>query len=87
MTAKGDDQSIASAMLSAIQQHFFDNNAINTGWVLVSEWLEPEGEYSVVTLTDMQSPPWRQVGLLAKASFDLESELAQPSSEDEEDEG
>ena len=85
MTAKGDEQSIAAAMLSAIQQHFFDNNAINTGWVLVSEWLEPEGDYSVVTLTDMQSPPWRQVGLLTKAQVDLESELAHTSSDEDED--
>lgn len=85
MSAGDDEVSVAESMLAAIQQHFFENNAMNTGWVLVSEWIEPAGDYSVVILTDMESPPWRQLGLLAKASADLKSELANKS-DDYEDE-
>jgi hypothetical protein len=73
------------AMVSAIRTEMFPEGALCTSWVLATEWMSADSEYYVIVLTDDQSPPWRHVGLLAKASADLDEQLATEEMEDEDE--
>lgn len=53
----------------------FDQPAICTGWVLVSEWFGGKNEYWVQSLHDDQSPPWRHTGMLDYAQNRLTEEV------------
>lgn len=71
------------AMLFHIQKEMFPDGALNTCWVLTTEWITPDGDYYVVNLTDQQSPPWHHVGLLNKALSDFDYELIEAEDEDD----
>lgn len=74
------------AMVDAIRREMFPEGAMCTSWVLATEWMSMDSEYYVIVLTDDNSPPWRHVGLLAKASADLDEQLLTEEMDEEEDE-
>jgi hypothetical protein len=76
-----NEKTPVDAMLGHIQTNMFPEGAIPTAWVLVSEWIDLNGEYYALTLTDDKAPPWHHVGLLAKSQVELDDYLA-----DEDDE-
>jgi len=69
------------SMLGHIQAEMFPEGAIATAWVLSTEWIDLNGEYYALTLTDDTAPPWHHVGLLAKSQLELDDYLV------DEDEG
>lgn len=53
----------------------FEQPAICTGWVLVTEWFGGTNEYWVMSLHDDQSPPWRHTGMLDYSQNRLKEEV------------
>lgn len=53
----------------------FEQPAICTGWVLVTEWFGGKNEFWVMALHDDQSPPWRHTGMLDYAQGRLTEEI------------
>jgi hypothetical protein len=64
-----------SEMLHQVQQQIFPEGALCTAWVLSTEWMSLDGEWYTFTLTDDSSPVWRHLGLLAKSTMELDSEM------------
>jgi hypothetical protein len=58
-SAKPIEDAIAELGRAAFQQP-----ALCTGWVLVSEWFGGENEYWIMAIHDENSPPWRHSGML-----------------------
>lgn len=90
MTDKSQDEAPKAptpveAMVSSIRNELFPEGAICTSWVLATEWMSLDSEYYVIVLTDEDSPPWRHVGLLAKASADLDEQLNDTEDEEEDE--
>jgi len=62
-----DEQSKPSLIddaLAEIGRIAFNEPAICTGWVLVSEWFNGSKDYWTLTLVDDEQPEWRHMGLL-----------------------
>lgn len=53
----------------------FEQPAICTSWVLVTEWFGGKDEYWVMSLHDEQSPPWRHSGMLDYAQTRVQEEI------------
>lgn len=70
-------------MLVAMSRQAFPEGAMCTGWVIVSEWVDADGQFWTFTGTDDRNPPWRHLGLLA---YCLEAaDYADSGDEDEDD--
>ncbi len=67
-------------VLAEIQKGAFEGEAICTGWVIVSEWMDADGEYWTHVSRDDRNPPWRHQGLLA---YVLDEEITVDEDEDE----
>lgn len=68
-------------VLQQIAKNYIDaNGAMCTSFILTSEWMNSEGQYYILTVTDDESPPWRHEGLLHYA-------IANEIYEQEEEEG
>lgn len=52
------------SLLRAVSQAVFPEGALCTGWVLVSEWVDVDGEHWTYTARDDNNPVWRHEGLL-----------------------
>lgn len=46
----------------------FPDGAILTSWVLITEWMDSDGEWWCHVATDDQAPIWRHHGLVAYAA-------------------
>lgn len=54
--------------LAEVGQVAFEESAICTGWVLVSEWMgQGIKDYWTLTLADTENPDWRHLGLVHHA--------------------
>lgn len=53
----------------------FQEPAICTGWVLVTEWFGGNNEYWIMSLHDESSPPWRHSGMLDYAMNRITEEV------------
>lgn len=63
-----DKPSLIDNALAEIAQIAFQDPAICTGWVLVSEWMgEGKKDYWTLTLADTDNPDWRHKGLIHHA--------------------
>lgn len=52
-------------MLVGIGRNTFPEGAICTGWVIVSEWMDADGQYWTFCAVDDRNPPWRHKGLIS----------------------
>lgn len=76
-------QTPVDTMLSQIQKHLFPDGAMATAWVLATEWIDVNGEYFTVTLTDEKAPAWHHSGLLTKAQMELDNFMVEEDVEEE----
>jgi hypothetical protein len=53
-----------------------------TGWVIVSEWMDAEGQYWTYIGADERNPPWRHYGLM---SWVLSGGAVGPDEEDDDE--
>ena len=60
----------------------FPEGAICTGWVIVSEWMDAEGQFWTYTAVDDRNPPWRHQGLL---NYVLEAGSYDPDDDEDDD--
>jgi hypothetical protein len=68
MSEENKKPSLIDDALAEIGRIAFQDPAICTGWVLVSEWMgEGEKEYWTLTLADDDNPDWRHKGLVHHA--------------------
>jgi hypothetical protein len=51
-------------LLDAIRRVVFPEGALCTGWVLVTEWVDLDGQHWTYTAKDSNNPIWRHEGLL-----------------------
>lgn len=79
-SAKPIEDAIAELGRAAFQQP-----AICTGWVLVSEWFGGENEYWIMAIHDENSPPWRHSGMLDYAINRVADEIDTYLGENDED--
>ena len=66
-------------MLVGIGRNTFPEGAMCTGWVIVSEWMDADGQYWTFCAVDDRNPPWRHKGLI---SYVLEREAYDYDSDD-----
>jgi hypothetical protein len=59
-----------SDLLGAMGDAIFPEGAMNTAWVLVSEWMDAEGNYWTHSAKDSRNPIWRHTGLVQHALDD-----------------
>lgn len=52
-------------VLHAMGKGVFPEGAMCTGWVIVSEWMDAEGEFWTYVGADDRNPPWRHYGLMS----------------------
>ena len=50
------------------------NGALNTSWILITEWMDSEGNFWFSTHMEPQQPVWRVSGMLDHAKNRLEAE-------------
>jgi len=70
-------------VLAEIRKNAFKGGALCTGWIVISEWLDADGDYWTHVERDDRNPPWRHQGLLQHALD--EEELDDDEWEDDED--
>lgn len=51
-------------VLAAVRAVVFPEGALCTSWVIVTEWVDLDGNYWTYVAKDDQQPPWRHTGLL-----------------------
>lgn len=79
-----DSREDVKNFLQQLSKDFVDvDGAMNTSFVLVSEWVNSSGEYVILTITDEGSPAWRHEGLLNYAIANEIYETAEDESEDD----
>ena len=61
-------QSPIDRVLSHVTEGVIDGPALCTGWVLISEWMDENGDYYTHVATDSHNPPWRHHGLVTYAA-------------------
>lgn len=69
-------------LLVSMSKQTFPEGAMCTSWVIVSEWMDADGEYWTFVGSDDRSPPWRHTGLLSWA-LDGSDTLTAADEEDE----
>jgi len=52
-------------LLVAMSKDTFPEGAMCTGWVIVSEWMDADGQFWTYVGADDRNPPWRHLGLLS----------------------
>jgi hypothetical protein len=78
MNNEDGQESIPQPIEDAIAQMgrlAFEQPAICTGWVLVTEWFGGKNEFWVMSLHDDQSPPWRHSGMMDYAQTRIKEEI------------
>ena len=51
-------------LLVGMSKDAFPEGAMCTGWVIVSEWMDADGQFWTFTGADDRNPPWRHLGLI-----------------------
>jgi hypothetical protein len=90
MSQTNDEQKKASPKpledaIAELGRAAFEQPAICTSWVLVSEWFGGNDEYWIVTLHDDSTPPWRHSGMLDYAVNHVSQEIDEYLGLDDED--
>lgn len=71
-----DRDAITELINLTLKQHIDDKGALCTSFVVITEWIDSNGEYYTLTVKDDDSPPWRHEGLvhyaLANEIYDSE---------------
>lgn len=67
-------------VIQALGRRVWPDGAILTSWVLISEWMDHDGEWWVHVATDDQAPVWRHQGIIAYAA---EHDLCQDDDDDD----
>ena len=62
--SKEYNQEILDLLNKISKSYVHQDGAFCTSYVIVSEWMAADGQFSSMTLTDEQSPGWRHEGLL-----------------------
>jgi hypothetical protein len=62
--SKEYNQNILDLLNELSKSYINKEGAFCTSYVIVSEWMSADGQFSLMTLTDEQSPGWRHEGLL-----------------------
>lgn len=52
-------------VLVAMAKDTFPEGAMCTGWVIVSEWMDADGQFWTYVGSDDRNPPWRHLGMLS----------------------
>lgn len=73
-------------LLVAMSKQTFPEGAMCTGWVIVSEWMDADGQFWTYVGADDRNPPWRHLGLLTWA-MDSESYSAHEYADNDDDDG
>ena len=69
-------------VLHSMGKDVFPEGAMCTGWVIVSEWMDAEGDFWTYVGRDDRNPPWRHHGLM---SWALEGGECGPRDRDDDD--
>lgn len=59
-----DRNAVINLINQTIKKHIDDKGAMCTSYILITEWVDSNGEYSSLTVTDEESPAWRHEGLI-----------------------
>jgi len=69
--------------IAELGRALFDEPAICTAWVLVTEWFGANNEYWIMAVHDDATPPWRHTGMLDYAHNRITEEVDSYLGEDE----
>ena len=87
--AKPDAKPIEDA-IAELGRVAFQQPAICTGWVLVSEWFGGNNEFWIMAIHDDNSPPWRHSGMLdyaiGRIGDEIDDYLGESDDDDDEEE-
>jgi hypothetical protein len=64
MTNDAGQTSGMDEVLDAVRKVVFPEGALCTSWVVVTEWVDLDGNYWTYVAKDPTNPPWRHEGLI-----------------------